>query len=174
MTLQHKTKPKVEVVSLISPQPLQATSLLDPRLNACGTGLREVEDMTPLGEEAADLRFGPGKLRFFVMRLQHRPQPIKRMTRHLQSTQCLVSAEGLPFWMLLAPPQTQGPELNANAAWLLKVMPGEGLKLHIGTWHAGPYFPARSALFVNLELADTYKNDHETIPLSMPLEVVLS
>ena len=76
--------------------------------------------------------------------------------------------------MLLAPPDTKGPTLNADAAWLLKVMPGEGLKLHIGTWHAGPYFPAKSALFFNLELADTYKNDHETLPLSKPLKVILS
>ena len=173
MTSQRRME-QGAAASLISHPPLQATSLLDPRLKTCGTGLRETEDMTPPGEESADLRFGPGKLRYFVMRLPRRPLSIAAMTRHLQSTQCLSSAEGLPFWMLLAPPDTQGPTLNADAAWLLKVMPGEGLKLHIGTWHAGPYFPAKSALFFNLELADTYKNDHETLPLSKPLKVILS
>ena len=130
--------------------------------------------MTAPGEDSADLRFGPGKLRYFVMRLPNRPWSIRVMTRRLQSTQCLGSAEGLPFWMLLAPRETQGPTLDANAAWLLKVMPGEGLKLHIGTWHAGPYLPAKSALFFNLELVDTYKNDHETLALSKPVKLTLS
>ena len=162
------------LTSFTDDQPLQASSLLDPRLNECGTGLRETEDMTPVGEESAELRFGPGKLRYFVMRLPHRSLSVRSMTRHLHSTQCLGSAEGLPFWMLLAPPETQGPTLAAKAAWLLRVMPGEGLKLHIGTWHAGPYFPAKSALFFNLELADTYKSDHETLPLSKPVQIILN
>ena len=95
------------------------------------------------------------------------------MTRHLQSTQCLSSAEGRPFWMLLAPPNIQGPVLDASAVWLLKLNPGEGIKLHLGTWHAGPLFEAASASFFNLELADTNQRDHETLPLSDPLEVVL-
>lgn len=161
------------MATLTSFQPLRATSLLDPRLEACGSGLREMDDMQPPDEKDPDLRFGPGKLRYFVMRLPYRPLSIKTMTRHLQSTQCLSSAEGLPFWMLLAPPHIKGPTLDATAAWLLKVMPGEGLKLHIGTWHAGPYFPAKSALFFNLELADTYIKDHETLPLSEPLTMNL-
>ena len=158
---------------MISHESLQAASLLDPRLDSCGTGLREVDDMTPPGDQDAELRFGPGQLRYYVMRLHRRPQPITAMTRHLQATQCLSSAEGRPFWMLLAPPDTQGPVLDASAAWLLKLNPGEGIKLHLGTWHAGPLFEAASASFFNLELADTNQRDHETLPLSDPLEVVL-
>ena len=57
--------------------------------------------------------------------------------------------------MLLAQFDMQVPMLDANAAWLLRVMLGEGLKIHIGTWHAGSYFPANYALFFNLKLADT-------------------
>ena len=158
---------------MISHESLKAASLLDPRLEACGTGLREVDDMTPPGDQDAELRFGPGQLRYYVMRIHRRPQPITAMTRHLQATQCLSSAEGRPFWMLLAPPDTQGPVLDASAAWLLKLNPGEGIKLHLGTWHAGPLFEAASASFFNLELADTNQRDHETLPLSDPLEVVL-
>ena len=75
--------------------------------------------------------------------------------------------------MLLAAPQTKGPVLDASAAWLLKLNPGEGIKLHLGTWHAGPLFEAASASFFNLELADTNQSDHETLPLSGPLDVVL-
>ena len=158
---------------MISHESLKAASLLDPRLDSCGTGLREVDDMTPSGDQDAELRFGPGQLRYYVMRLHRRRQPITAMTRHLQSTQCLSSAEGRPFWMLLAPPNIQGPVLDASAVWLLKLNPGEGIKLHLGTWHAGPLFEAASASFFNLELADTNQRDHETLPLSDPLEVVL-
>jgi len=76
--------------------------------------------------------------------------------------------------MLLAPPDTQGPVLDASAAWLLKLNPGEGIKLHLGTWHAGPLFKAASASFFNLELADTNQRDHETLPLSRSLHIDLS
>ena len=159
---------------MISHESLKAASLLDPRLDSCGTGLREVDDMTPPGDQDAELRFGPGRLRYYVMRIHRRRQPITAMTCHKQATQCLSSAEGRPFWMLLAAPDTQGPVLDASAAWLLRVNPGEGIKLHLGTWHAGPFFEAPSASFFNLELTDTNQRDHETWPLSRPLRVDLS
>ncbi len=159
---------------MISHEPLQAASLLDPRLDSCGTGLREVDDMTPAGKQDAELTFGPGQLRYYVMRVPRHPQPITAMTRHRQATQCLSSAEGRPFWILLAAPDIQGPVLDASAAWLLKVNPGEGIKLHLGTWHAGPLFQAASASFFNLELADTNQSDHETLPLSRSVNVELN
>ena len=34
--------------------------------------------------------------------------------------------------------------------------------------------PAKSALFFNLELADTYKSDHETLALSKPVQIILN
>ena len=159
---------------MISHESLKAASLIDPRLGSCGTGLREVDDMTPSGDQDAELRFGPGQLRYYVMRIYRRRQPITAMTRHLQATQCLSSAEGRPFWMLLAAPHTQGPVLDASAAWLLKLNPGEGIKLHLGTWHVGPLFEAESATFFNLELADTNQSDHETLPLSRSVNVNLT
>ena len=42
----------------------------------------------------------------------------------------------------------------------MKLQPGEGVKLHPGTWHAGPYFSNSTGLFFNLELRMTNKNDH--------------
>lgn len=159
---------------MISHEPLQAGSLLDPRLQSCGTALREVDDMTPPGEQDAELRFGSGQLRYYVMRLARRSLNVSAMTRHLNATQCLSSAEGQPFWMLLAPPELQGPVLDASCAWLLRVDAGEGIKLHLGTWHAGPLFKAPSASFFNLELMDTNQRDHETLALSEALTVALS
>ncbi len=116
---------------MISHESLKAASSLDPRFDCCGTGLREVDDMTPPEEQDAELKFGPGQLRYDVMRIHRLPQPITAMTRHLQATQCLSSAEVRPFWMLLAPPSTQGPVLDACAAWLLKLNPGESIKLQL-------------------------------------------
>ena len=130
--------------------------------------------MTPPGEQDAELRFGPGQLRYYVMRLPRRSLNVSAMTRHLNATQCLSSAEGQPFWMLLAAPELQGPVLDASRAWLLRVDAGEGIKLHLGTWHAGPLFEAPSASFFNLELMDTNQRDHETLALSEALTVALS
>ena len=156
-----------------SPPRLTATTLDDPRLAACGRALREVDDMTPPTEKESDLHFGPGSLRYYVMRVPWRPLKVQAMTRHRQATQCLSSAAGQPFWLLLAPPSLKGPVLDASAAWLLRVDCGEAIKLHLGTWHAGPFFPEPSASFFNLELADTNQSDHETHPLSAALELTL-
>src|SRR3954468_20163975 len=35
-----------------------------------------------------------------------------------------------------------------------------GIKLHRGTWHAGPFFTQPEMDFLNLELADTNESDH--------------
>ena len=130
--------------------------------------------MTPPGDQNAERRFGPGHLRYYVMRIPRRTQPITAMTRHLQATQCLTSAEGRPFWMLLAAPHTKEPVLDASAAWLLKLNPGEGIKLHLGTWLEEPLFEAASALFFNLELVDTNQRSHDTLTLNRSLHIDFS
>ena len=84
-----------------------------------------MDDMTPPGEQDAELSFGPGKLRYYVMRIPRRPLQVTAMTRHVNATQCLSSAEGRPFWLLLAPPDTEGPVLDASKAWLLRIEAGE-------------------------------------------------
>ena len=43
------------------------------------------------------------------------------------------------------------------------IPPGVFVKLHEGTWHAGPLFTGEQACnFANLELADTNTVDHHT------------
>ena len=56
---------------------------------------------------------------------------------------------------------------------LVKVQPGEAVKLHQGTWHAGPFFLASTALFFNLELSDTNLTDHNSQPLQAQLKLEL-
>ena len=44
---------------------------------------------------------------------------------------------------------------------LFKVPFGQYIKLHAGTWHAGPHFEGPQHMdFYNLELADTNQVDH--------------
>ncbi|WP_255475946.1 hypothetical protein [Synechococcus sp. BIOS-E4-1] len=100
---------------MISHESLKAASLLNPRLDSCSTGLREVDEMTPAGNHDAELRFGPGQLGYDVKRIPNPPQPLTAIKRHLQANQWLSSVEGRPFWMLLAARETQGPVLDASA-----------------------------------------------------------
>jgi hypothetical protein len=44
-----------------------------------------------------------------------------------------------------------------------RIPPGKFIKLHEGTWHAGPLFEGEDSMaFYNLELADTNVVDHNT------------
>ena len=64
-------------------------------------------------------------------------------------------------------------ELSAASVQLVQVHPGEAVKLHQGTWHAGPFFHAPSALFYNLELGDTNLTDHNSHALTAPISLKL-
>ncbi len=43
-----------------------------------------------------------------------------------------------------------------------RIPAGTFIKLHQGTWHAGPLFEEDSMAFYNLELSDTNVVDHNT------------
>lgn len=48
-----------------------------------------------------------------------------------------------------------------------RIPPGKFIKLHQGTWHAGPLFDGEDSMaFCNLELADTNVVDHNTFDYS--------
>jgi len=66
--------------------------------------------------------------------------------------------------MGVAPPcQAAKPGLEDIVAFRI---PGNCfIKLHLGTWHAGPLFHAESIDFYNLELSDTNINDFDTCNL---------
>jgi ureidoglycolate hydrolase len=42
----------------------------------------------------------------------------------------------------------------------LRIAGALGIKLHRGTWHAGPFFTAPTINFISLELSDTNEVDH--------------
>ena len=46
------------------------------------------------------------------------------------------------------------------------IIPGDRIiKLHVGTWHAGPHFTHDECLFLNLENTDTNTRDFEDVAL---------
>jgi len=143
-------------------------------LKAYGQLIQPVADGMPFGSSDADLSFQGGPIRFWVMTLQHRIPEVRKLTRHAYCSQCLASADAKPWWILLAPPDPTASQPDAEAIRLFRINPGLALKLHVGTWHAGPYFQEASARFFNLELADTNSNDHSTAKLPEPLQFAMT
>ena len=153
---------------------LSAKGLQDCRFERFGTAILPVDDMTPAGPAEASLLFDGENLRYYLMRLQSRLPVVGSMTRHLRATQCLGSADAQPWWLAVAEPTRNADELDHRTVQLVKVEAGEALKLHQGTWHAGPFFQTPPALFFNLELSDTNQNAHNCQTLANKLRLTLT
>jgi ureidoglycolate lyase len=137
-----------------------------------GTLIEPGEDGAGFGPDDAVLELGRGTPRLYIMRLTHRPLTIRGITRHMRVTQCLAAMGGREWFVLLAPPDApDDPAAIPDAARLaaFRITGGQALKLHRGTWHAGPYFAGPQAEFLNLELSDTNEADHHTVGLPMPV-----
>lgn len=106
-----------------------------------------------------------------------------RITHHASVTQCLGSIGGHSWYLAVAPasivqtggePDISGVRAVSSKAGHSYVPPSpkdvrvfrvdgpQFLKLHAGTWHAGPFFIPDSMDFYNLELSDTNVVDHTT------------
>jgi len=147
------------------PRLLALTVATPENFAAFGQVILPAEDGLAFGQEDAQLDLTQGVPRFYAMRLENRGQRIDRITRHRRVTQCLGSMMGTQWKIAVAPPDAGAdlPDPDAIRAFLV---PGDRfIKLHVGTWHAGPYFDAPSAVFYNLELADTNTVDHQTCRL---------
>ena len=153
---------------------LTSLPLQNCRFERFGTAIIPVDDMTPHSDVDAQLHFEGTDLRYYVMRLRHRPAVLASMTRHQRATQCLGSADAQPWWLAVAASELDPEELSAASIQLVKVSPGEAVKLHQGTWHAGPFFHAPSALFYNLELGDTNLTDHNSHALTARISLKLN
>ncbi|AFY64749.1 ureidoglycolate lyase [Geitlerinema sp. PCC 7407] len=119
------------------------------------------EDGAPYGPGDAQLELSAGIPRFYLMRLPSPGLQFHTITRHQRCTQCLGSLADKDWLMAVAPPSADPhPDLEAIAAFHI---PGNCfIKLHVGTWHAGPYFSHDFVDFYNLELSDTNLTDHDT------------
>jgi len=125
-------------------------------------------DGTPYGPDDAQLELSAGIPRFYLMRLPYQELIIRRITRHCRCTQCLGSLLGQEWFLAVAPPSPRddldaAPLLEEIVIW--RISGTCFVKLHRGTWHAGPYFLAPEMDFYNLELSDTNLSDHHTCDL---------
>ncbi|MDA0866734.1 MAG: ureidoglycolate lyase [Cyanobacteria bacterium] len=121
-------------------------------------------DGTPYGPKEAQLQLDQGTPRFYIMQLLGKGRRFHAITRHRLCTQCLGAIGGRDWFMAVAPPsRTAEPDLVNMRAF--RVQGDCFIKLHVGTWHAGPLFDGQMMNFYNLELSDTNITDHETCDL---------
>ena len=153
---------------------LKAINLQDCPFDRFGTAIFPVDDMSPHSDKDAKLSFDKPNLRYYVMRLRSRPAVLTGMTRHRRATQCLGSADGQPWWLAIAAPDVKPEQLNRSTVQLVKMQQGEALQLHQNTWHAGPYFLTKSALFFNLELTDTNLTDHNFHRIETSIKLIMN
>ncbi len=152
-----------ELVDLV-PQPIAASAFAP-----YGQLIAATEDGALFGPQDAELVLSAGTPRFYIMALARREPTIRGITCHVRVTQCLASVGGVPWYLLVAPPGDV-PDPKRLAAFAI---PGNvAIKLHVGTWHAGPYFAPPKCDFFNLELSDTNETDHRTLPLDRAYRLV--
>jgi ureidoglycolate lyase len=132
-----------------------------------GDLITPTEDGAPFDGADAALDLSRGTPRLYIMRLNRRGVVFRQITRHRNVTQCLAALEGKSWLIAVAPPQVGDeaePALGDIAAFRI---PGTvAIKLHRGTWHAGPHFEDDEISFLNLELSDTNETDHQSSYLS--------
>lgn len=124
-------------------------------------------------ETDADLVGFDGKQgfpRFYLMAL-YGPRPFQydRITHHARVTQCLGAASATEDFYLAVHAPTLGadgvaaPPDPAKVS-VFRVAPHTFVKLHRGTWHAGPLWGQDAErVYYNLELHDTNEVDHNTV-----------
>ena len=109
-----------------------------------------------------------------VLRIMHQRRRgliFAKMARHRKVSQCLGSLEGKEWYMAFAAPTSDDalPRLEDIVAFRI---PGDRIvKLHVGTWHAGPHFKHDECLFLNLENEDTNTRDFQDIALPRECEI---
>jgi ureidoglycolate hydrolase len=143
---------------------LEAQELTNAAFAPFGQVVAASADGKPYDNDDAQLVLDRGTPRFYIMRLHQRGTRFHTITRHRQCTQCLGSLEGKDWLLGVAPPSASSlPDLDRIVAFRI---PGTCfVKLHLGTWHAGPYFTEERIDFYNLELSDTNESDRETVNL---------
>lgn len=127
-------------------------------IEACADGV-------PFGPQDAQLDLGAGVPRFYIMRLPRRGLVFRQITRHRLVTQCLASVGGKSWFIAVAPPRRLDEPLAEPALDEIcgfQVPGNVAVKLHKGTWHAGPFFNDDEMAFFNLELSNTNEVDHHT------------
>ena len=108
-----------------------------------------------------------GVPRLWLMHLPHVGLGFSRIARHRRVTQCLGSLGGKEWLIGVAPPGDFADDARPRVEDIVAFrVPGDRLvKLHVGTWHAGPHFVHDECLFFNLENLDTNRRDFHAVAL---------
>jgi ureidoglycolate hydrolase len=129
-----------------------------------GELIAPIEDGIPFSLADARLDLTQGTPRLYIMRLPRKGRVFRQITRHRGVTQCLAALGGKSWLLAVAPPKNfddpnAEPALEDITGFLI---PGHvAVKMHRGTWHAGPFFEDDEINFINLELSDTNEVDHQ-------------
>ena len=126
---------------------------------------------TAAGE--ATLTLANGVPRLWLMQLAGPRLIFGNLARHRRVSQCLGSMHGKEWFIAVAPPDNLADGARPDIARLIAFrIPGDCvIKLHVGTWHAGPLFAHDECLFFNLENLDTNKRDFDTADLPDEFEI---
>jgi ureidoglycolate hydrolase len=130
-------------------------------------------DDTPFdpNREAA-LVLDRGTPRLWIMRLARNGVRFASLTRHRNVTQCLGALGGASWLLAVAPPDSSMSTPDLAKLRAFRISGDVMVKLHVGTWHSGPWITDDYADFVNLELADTNVVDHDSVPLPQAYELI--
>lgn len=123
----------------------------------------------PMSQEDAKLDLSGGVPRLWIMDLPDVGLSFSKIARHRRVTQCLGSMEGKEWFISVAPPgdPAENTRLRIQDIAAFRVPSDVIVKLHVGTWHAGPHTVGKVGLFVNLEHADTNTNDNQVVELGV-------
>jgi ureidoglycolate hydrolase len=111
--------------------------------------------------EEAQLDLTLGQPRFYIMRSPFHGMEFSRITRHRKVTQCLGARNDRDWFIAVAPPDDSCAQPDMAAVRAFHVPGDTAIKLHRGTWHAGPFFRWDWIDFYNLEMVDTNQVDSE-------------
>src|SRR5476649_2969054 len=141
---------------LLQPIPIAAAGFA-----SFGQVITPSEDGSPFGPSDAQLVLNNGTPRLYIMRLKRRGLAFDRITRHVRVTQCLAAIGGGEWLLAVAPPLAPDDRAampDPASIQAFRISGPVGIKLHRGTWHAGPFFEASEMDFLNLELAEDRKS----------------
>ena len=146
---------------------LTATDVAPEEFGPYGVVLRAQEDGTPFTAEEATLDVTEGTPRFYLMSLENKPLGFTRITRHLHTTQTLMSVGGGEWFIAVAPAGSpdDGSVPRSEEIRAFRIPGDIAITLKKGTWHSGPFFVDTEMDFVNLELSDTNVVDHHSYRL---------
>jgi ureidoglycolate hydrolase len=108
-----------------------------------------------------------------VLRIMQQPKRgliFQKMARHMKVTQCLGSLQGKEWFMAVAAPKPPD-SVKVEDVTAFRIPGDRIIKLHAGTWHAGPHFIHDECLFLNLENEDTNSRDFNEATLSQECEI---